>query len=83
MDPLPVIPRPPKKKMREFQSRYLPLIVFGCTVAGIIHFWPAQFGSPAGSESVAATREIPAERAEVATNLFVRGITASSAAAVN
>lgn len=39
MDPLPVIPTPPGQKWREFRIRFLPLIVFACTVGGIFYIW--------------------------------------------
>ncbi|MGZ8899956.1 MAG: HlyD family secretion protein [Limisphaerales bacterium] len=39
MDQLPVIPTPPGQKWREFRIRYLPLLVFFCTVGSISYIW--------------------------------------------
>jgi multidrug resistance efflux pump len=39
MDQLPVIPTPAGQKFREFRIRFLPLIVFACTVGGIFYIW--------------------------------------------
>ena len=39
MDPLPPIPTPPGQKWREFRIRFLPLIVFACTVGSIFYIW--------------------------------------------
>ena len=39
MEQLPVIPTPPGQKWREFRIRFLPLIVFACTVGSIFYIW--------------------------------------------
>src|SRR5688500_5451925 len=39
MDQLPVIPTPPGQKWREFRIRFLPLLVFICTVGSITYIW--------------------------------------------
>lgn len=39
MDQLPVIPTPPGQKWREFRIRFLPLLVFLCTVGSISYIW--------------------------------------------
>lgn len=39
MDQLPPIPTPPGQKWREFRIRFLPLIVFACTVGAIFYIW--------------------------------------------
>jgi multidrug resistance efflux pump len=39
MEQLPVIPTPTGQKWREFRIRFLPLIVFACTVGSIAYIW--------------------------------------------
>ena len=39
MEQMPVIPTPPGQKWREFRIRFLPLIVFACTVGSIFYIW--------------------------------------------
>jgi hypothetical protein len=82
MDSLPVIPMPPAKKWRVFLARYLPLMVFACTVGGVFALWPARIASPAESNR-AAVRENPAKSGETLTNLYVRRIAAPEDAKIN
>jgi multidrug resistance efflux pump len=39
MDQLTIIPTPPGQKWREFRIRFLPIIVFACTVGAIFYIW--------------------------------------------
>ena len=47
------IPTPLSIAWREFRIRVLPLLVFACLVAGLIHLWPGQ------REKVVAPRAAP------------------------
>jgi multidrug resistance efflux pump len=39
MDQLPVIPTPAGQKFREFRIRFLPIVVFACTLVAIAYIW--------------------------------------------
>jgi hypothetical protein len=39
VNPLPVIPRPPRQKWRDFRARVLPVIVFMFTLGAISNLW--------------------------------------------
>jgi hypothetical protein len=39
MDSVEVIPAPPRRRWREFRHRFLPVLVFACTVVLIGRLW--------------------------------------------
>jgi multidrug resistance efflux pump len=39
MDQLPVIPTPAGQRFREFRIRFLPIVVFACTIVAITYIW--------------------------------------------
>ena len=73
MDQKAFIPSPPGQKWREFRIRFLPLIVFACTVAGITYLWREHVMPPNLVGQVEAVRaDVRTRDAGLLTNLYVR-----------
>jgi multidrug resistance efflux pump len=72
MQPLPVIPTPPGQKWREFRIRFLPLIVFACTITGIYFIWSKALLPPTMMAQVEAVSTlVRSPQTGIITNLFI------------
>jgi multidrug resistance efflux pump len=73
MSELPVIPTPPSQKFREFRVRFLPPLIFLCTLAGIFVLWKDYVSPPTlvGQVETVIT-PVTSRNAGVLTNVFVQ-----------
>jgi multidrug resistance efflux pump len=73
MPDLSPIPSPPGQRFREFRIKFLPPIVFLCTVAAIFFLWKDYVSAPTLVGQVEPViAEVTARDAGVLTNLFVQ-----------
>jgi multidrug resistance efflux pump len=73
MESLPVIPTPAGQKWREFRIRFLPLIVFCCTVAGICLIWTKNLVPPTLVAQVeGVSTPVRSSEAGIISNLYVQ-----------
>jgi hypothetical protein len=71
MDPVEVIPAPPRRRWREFRHRFLPVLVFACTVLFIGRLWSTHVIPAArNGKGAVAAQALQVEPSLTATNLL-------------
>ncbi|HEV8542091.1 MAG TPA: HlyD family efflux transporter periplasmic adaptor subunit [Verrucomicrobiae bacterium] len=73
MERASVIPTPASQKWREFRIRYLPIIVFGCTIGAIFYLWREHVMPPGLVGQVEPVHaDVRTRDAGLLTNLYVK-----------